>query len=200
MKQPDLGMKVADLRQEKGMTQEKLAEMCEVSTRTIQRIESGEVDPRAFTINRLNEVLDFDFGAGELENENLWLAALHLSSIFSIVLIPLLIWSFKKKQSYKVDQHGRDVLNFQITITILLFVSVICLTVAPFALLYRDAHSVSPIVSESPRFGLLEVLVIMPLIPLFLIGFFTFYQGVKNTIRVLSDKPYHYPLSINFVK
>lgn len=200
MKQPDLGIKVAELRLEKAMTQEKLAELCEVSTRTIQRIESGEVDPRTFTINRLNEVLGFDFGAGDLENENLWLAALHLSSMFSIVLIPLLIWSFKKKHSYKVDRHGRDVLNFQITITLLLFVSVICLTLAPFALIVRDAHSVSPIITESPRFGMLEVLVVGSVLPLFLIGFFTFYQGVKNTIRVLSDKPYHYPLSIKFVK
>jgi DNA-binding XRE family transcriptional regulator len=46
MKQPELGLKVAELRQQKGLTQEKLAEMCEVSSRTIQRIESGEVDPR----------------------------------------------------------------------------------------------------------------------------------------------------------
>ena len=97
MKQPDLGKKVSDLRQQKALTQEQLAELCEVSTRTIQRIESGDVDPRSFTINRLNEVLEFDFGAGELENEQFWLAALHLSSMFCIVLIPLLIWSFLKE-------------------------------------------------------------------------------------------------------
>jgi uncharacterized Tic20 family protein len=92
------------------------------------------------------------------------------------------------------------VLNFQITVTLLLFVSVICLTLAPFALIVRDAHSVSPIITESPRFGMLEVLVVGSVLPLFLIGFFTFFQGIKNTIRVLSDKPYHYPLSIKFVK
>ena len=48
MNQPDLGLKVAELRQQKGLTQEQLAELCEVSARTIQRIESGEVDPRAY--------------------------------------------------------------------------------------------------------------------------------------------------------
>ncbi len=47
MNQPDLGLKVSELRQQKGLTQERLAELCEVSPRTIQRIESGEVDPRA---------------------------------------------------------------------------------------------------------------------------------------------------------
>ena len=35
MNQPDLGLKIAELRQQKGLTQEKLAEYCEVSTRTI---------------------------------------------------------------------------------------------------------------------------------------------------------------------
>ena len=73
MKQPDLGIKVNEQRQQKGITQEKLAELCEVSTRTIQRIESGEVDPRSFTINRLSDVLDFDFGEESVENEALWL-------------------------------------------------------------------------------------------------------------------------------
>ena len=44
MNQPDLGLKILELRQQKGLTQEKLAEYCEVSARTIQRIENGEVD------------------------------------------------------------------------------------------------------------------------------------------------------------
>jgi len=35
MRQPDLGLKVSELRQKKNMTQEQLAEFCEVSTRTI---------------------------------------------------------------------------------------------------------------------------------------------------------------------
>jgi len=39
------GEKIRDLRIKKGMTQEELAEKTELSVRTIQRIESGEVDP-----------------------------------------------------------------------------------------------------------------------------------------------------------
>ena len=62
MQQPDLGMKVAEMRKQKGLTQEQLAEECEVSTRTIQRIENGEVEPRAFTRNNLSNLLEFDFG------------------------------------------------------------------------------------------------------------------------------------------
>jgi hypothetical protein len=38
LNQPYLGQKVSELRQQKGFTQEQLAEKCEVSPRTIQRI------------------------------------------------------------------------------------------------------------------------------------------------------------------
>ena len=86
MNQPDLGLKVTELRQQKNLTQEQLAEKCEVSARTIQRIESGEVDPRSFTLHCLSEALDFNFGADHTSRENLWLAALHLSSMFCIVI------------------------------------------------------------------------------------------------------------------
>ncbi|MEJ2487868.1 MAG: DUF4870 domain-containing protein [Anaerolineales bacterium] len=199
MKQPNLGKKVAELRQQKAITQEHLAEICEVSTRTIQRIESGEVDPRSFTIQRLNDALEFDFGAGELANENLWLGILHLSSCFTIVLVPLLIWSFLKEKSYKLDRHGRDVLNFQITITILMFVAVACLILAPFLLIVRDINSPTP--GANPAgFGVLEFLVIATVLPFIFIGIFVFYQGIKNTLLVMNGKPYYYPLSIQFLK
>ena len=57
---PDLGLKMTELRQQKGLKQEKLAEYCEVSSRTIQRIESGEVEPRAFTRNSLSNILEWE--------------------------------------------------------------------------------------------------------------------------------------------
>jgi DNA-binding XRE family transcriptional regulator len=85
------------------MTQEQLAEYYEVSTRTIQHIENGEVEPRAYTRNSLSNILEFDFGQDNTEHQSFWLAALHISSIFIIVLIPLLLWSWKKNQSYEVD-------------------------------------------------------------------------------------------------
>jgi len=199
MKQPELGIKVNELRQQKALTQEQLAEICEVSTRTIQRIESGEVDPRSFTIQRLNEALEFDFGKGDLQNENLWLAALHLSSMFCIVFIPLLIWSFLKERSLKVDRHGRDVLNFQITITILLMVSVLCIVFVPIGMAFTIFNTPET-VTNAPNFGIMELLMLAPILPLLLVGPFVFYQGIKNTIKVLNDKPYNYPLSIQFLK
>ena len=193
MKQPDLGLKVAELRKEKGFTQEQLAEFCEVTARTIQRIESGEVEPRVFTRNSLSNVLEFDLGQNDVNNERFWLAALHLSSIFCIVLIPLIIWSWMKNRSYQIDKHGRQVLNFQITITIVLLTGVFCLLVGlPAALILLE--------QGIGNLTLMLTITLFSIFPMILIGLFTFYQGVVNTTRMLNDSPTRYPLSIKFVK
>ncbi len=60
MEQPMLGGKLLALRTEKGMTQHELREISHVSVRTIQRIESGAVTPRASTIKILLEALGED--------------------------------------------------------------------------------------------------------------------------------------------
>jgi uncharacterized Tic20 family protein/DNA-binding Xre family transcriptional regulator len=196
MNQPDLGLKVTELRQLKGFTQEQLAEQCEVSTRTIQRIENGEVDPRSYTLQCLSTSLDFDFMQDQTSNENLWLAILHLSSIFCIVIIPLLLWSWMKNRSYKIDKQGRQVLNFQITMTLMLFVALLFLMIGPVVLTFMDAASLGAI-ENSPTFIFLSLCLPMPLI---LIGLFCTWQGVRNAMRALSDEPVRYRLSIPFMK
>ncbi|MDP3311790.1 helix-turn-helix domain-containing protein [Lutibacter sp.] len=60
MKQPDLGKKISELRLSKGLTQIELAEKCNLSLRTIQRIESAEVTPRSYTIKLIFENLDYE--------------------------------------------------------------------------------------------------------------------------------------------
>jgi uncharacterized Tic20 family protein len=194
MKQPDLGLKVAELRQQKGMTQEQLAEYCDVSTRTIQRIETGEVEPRAFTRNNLNNALDFEFGDENTSNETLWLALLHLTSILSNIIIALLIWSWKKGQSYRIDKQGRDVLNFQITVTLML------VGAGLFGLIIFSVTTAVMIKWGESAGAWGTAMFLAGLLPLIAIGVFTTYQGIANAIRVLADKPYRYPLSIQFIK
>ena len=195
MKQPKLGLKVAELRQQKSLTQEKLAEMCEVSSLTIQRIESGEVDPRAYTLQCLNAVLEFDFGVEGTSNENLWLVALHLSSVFCILIIPLQLWSWEKDQSLKIDKHGRQVLNFQITMTLVLFAGLFFLMLIPAIILFLGNSGTAALSSNAGRL----VIFCAPM-PLILLGLFYTFQGVLNATWALSDKPIHYPLSTPFVK
>lgn len=60
MKQPALGIKISELRKSKGLTQEELVEQCNISVRTIQRIEAGEVTPRSYTVKTILSALDYD--------------------------------------------------------------------------------------------------------------------------------------------
>ena len=195
MNQPDLGLKVAELRQQKGLTQERLAELCEVSARTIQRIESGEVDPRAYTLHCLGEALEFDFGEQPAGNENLLLAVLHLSSILCVPIIPLLLWSWQKNRSYKLDQEGRQVLNFQITMVLSLFGAGFLLVLGPVLALVG-----AQTVRAAQQFPLILWTIICLPMPLIAIGMFCTYEGIVNAVRSLSDRPTRYALSIPFVK
>src|SRR5688572_2017442 len=63
MKQPDLGKKIVELRKAKGLTQEELVGLCNLNVRTLQRIESGEVSPRSYTIKTIFTALEFDHAA-----------------------------------------------------------------------------------------------------------------------------------------
>ena len=54
-------MKLKEIRKEKGITQQKLAEFSGVSQSQIARYESGERQPRPKVAQRLAKVLDFDW-------------------------------------------------------------------------------------------------------------------------------------------
>lgn len=67
--------KLTALRKQKGMTQEELADLTNVTVRTIQRIESGESKPRTFTLKAIATALDVPFDS-ILESERQQYAAL----------------------------------------------------------------------------------------------------------------------------
>jgi transcriptional regulator with XRE-family HTH domain len=56
-----LNQKIALARNQKGLTQEELATMSNVTVRTIQRIESGNSVPRSFTLKLIASALDIPF-------------------------------------------------------------------------------------------------------------------------------------------
>lgn len=60
MNQPELGKKISELRKAKGLTQEKFAALCNINVRTLQRIESGIVNPRSYTLREIIKTLDCD--------------------------------------------------------------------------------------------------------------------------------------------
>jgi transcriptional regulator with XRE-family HTH domain len=75
MNQPELGKKIAELRKAKGLTQEELVSKCNITVRTLQRIESGVVTPRSYTIKILFTALDYsNYNFSESDSEKRGLA------------------------------------------------------------------------------------------------------------------------------
>lgn len=123
----ETGKLIKELRIKKGMTQEELADRTEVTTRTIQRIESGEVDPRAYTLQMIAKALEVDYEIltknepdeeQEIEQVNSinWLGLLHISGIIPLILPTVLIWNKKKDKIKGMSEHYRDVLGVQLRV------------------------------------------------------------------------------------
>lgn len=71
MRQPELGKKINELRKAKGLTQEELVEKCNISVRTIQRIESGEVTPRSYTVKTILFALGYSINDIAVDDNHL---------------------------------------------------------------------------------------------------------------------------------
>ncbi len=74
MNQPELGIKINEIRNQKGITQKELSESCNIDIRTIQRIEGGEVTPRTSTLRLIAWALNCDlstFNGDKQENSQL---------------------------------------------------------------------------------------------------------------------------------
>jgi transcriptional regulator with XRE-family HTH domain len=123
----ETGKLIKDLRIKKGMTQEELADKTEVSARTIQRIENGEVDPRAYTLQMIAKALEVDYNLF-VENEpdeeqeiqhvnaNNWFGLLHFSGIIPLIFPTVIIWNYKKDKIKGMSEHYREAIGFQLKV------------------------------------------------------------------------------------
>lgn len=64
----NLGEQIKTLRKSRNWTQAELAEKCGLTTRTIQRIESNEVQPSLYSKKRLQEILETDWEESTAKN------------------------------------------------------------------------------------------------------------------------------------
>ena len=160
------------------MTQEELADKTEISARTIQRIENGDVDPRAYTLQMIAKALDVDFSIF-IENkpnenqeiqkvsDNNWLGLLHLSGLIPILLPTVLIWNFKKHKIKGIADHYHAVISFQL---------MICGIILGCIWVYWKVNQPTPLIG---------VLLINGLI------------SITNTIKVMSGEDY---IKMPFIK
>jgi uncharacterized Tic20 family protein len=132
MKMETIGEKIFDIRRRKGYSQQELSGLAGINLRTLQRIEKGGNMPHADTLKKLCKILDIsieeilDYGKKE---DNKLLVLFHLSALtfffipFGNIIIPGIIWFLKRDKISRLNESGADLLNFQISWTILLVFS-----------------------------------------------------------------------------
>lgn len=160
----------------KGFTQEDLAAKTDISVRTIQRIENGEVDPRAYTLQTIATALEVEYAVlthdeserspSDDKDTNKWLPLLHLSGLLLLIIPPIIVWIWKRDKVKNIRKHAIDVLNFQLSMSLYLL---------PCALL-----SIFPI--------------------LLVLGLYSQVVIIVNTVKVTTLQTYKYPLTIRFLK
>ena len=199
MKNKELARKIRTLRKRNGFSQEELSEKTELSLRTIQRIENGETEPRGDSLKRL--AVAFSVSSEEIvdwtvEEDKGFLASLNLSALSFIlfpllgILIPLIIWISKKDKIRNVNEIAKDILNFQITWTMLLFIGYIVIIVSVFYKMktgFVDA-------------GLIGSRIIINLIFLATMYLYNLTFIITNTVRINNDKKVRYYPKIRFIR
>jgi len=127
-------------RKSRGFSQEELSRRTNVTVRTIQRIENAEVNPHLNTIKLLAAALDIEVeellplkNPKEETIRKKWLLLLHATPLLGMfippcnVLIPLFLWIHKREDNPIYDEHGRKIVNFQISAVLLVALSFVSL-------------------------------------------------------------------------
>ncbi|HPW64430.1 MAG TPA: helix-turn-helix domain-containing protein [Cyclobacteriaceae bacterium] len=94
----------------KGFTQKELSELTNISTRSIQRIENGELTPRLYTIKTLSATLGF--ALDEIESEQTQQGPANVNPAQKIILsagaslfIGFLAWAFTAQSNRFPETH-----------------------------------------------------------------------------------------------
>ena len=94
----------------------------------------------------------------------------HLLAIFTGFIGPLIIWLIKKDESAYVDRHGKEALNFQISIAIYSIISAIL------------------------------TFIVIGVILLIAVGVINLIFVITATVKANNGEEYRYPLCIRFIK
>jgi len=111
-----------------------------------------------------------------MRKDNQLLVITHLSQLLDFVtgfgglIVPLVLWLTQKDRVWEMDEHGKAILNFQISICIY---TIVCIPLI-FAL----------------GIGILGLI---------LIGIIALVFPIVNAVKASNGEPPYYPLSLNFI-
>ena len=200
MRNKELAQKIKELRNRKGFSQEELSEKAGLSLRTIQRIENGETEPRGDTLKRIavafevssDEILDW-----AVQEDKGFLKSLNLSALSFIlfpllgIMVPLIMWISKKDKIKNVNNIAKDILNFQITWTMILFVGYIAFAISAGYKMKTTGYIDAGIISSRMMMNLI-FFITMYLYNLIFI--------IVNTVRINNDKKVEYYPKIRLIR
>ena len=185
MENRSIGKNLIYQRKRKGYSQEDLSSKTEITVRTIQRIEKGNVNPHLQTVKMLAAALEIE--VDELLNlqnpkeetiQKKWLLLLHGTPLlgfilpFCNVLFPLFLWIHKRDDNVLYDKHGAKIINFQITALLL------------YALAFVALLTIE-------KWGFIIFISVVPLCVLIVLA---------NIIYAVKEQKCYYPLAIPFLK
>lgn len=115
----------------------------------------------------------------ELKTDNQLLVIMHLSQLLDAVtmiggfIVPLALWLTKKEEINKMDEQGKMILNFKISMFIYIIISAI---------------------------SAIFVIIGIGIIGLIVFGLMNFIYPIVNAINVSNNKEPYYPFAIKFIK
>lgn len=110
-----------------------------------------------------------------MRQDNQLLVLTHLSQLLTFItgfgglIVPLVIWVTQKENIYNMDQQGKNIVNFQLS---MLIYSIICIPL---------------------------VFVIVGIFGLIALGLLSFIFPIMNAVRASHGESPKYPLSLNFI-
>jgi uncharacterized Tic20 family protein len=123
-----------------------------------------------------------------------WSMLVHLGALAcllfpaGLVLGPLILWQIKKNELPEIDKHGKEAVNFQLTVFILnIVIGIILIGTFGFGFFWR-----SPFFFMGGGFGLGMLLWLVNLAAIIL--------AVIAGIRANNGEFYRYPFSIKFIR
>ena len=109
-------------------------------------------------------------------DDNQLLVITHLSQLLTFItgfgglIVPLIIWITQKNEVNGIDEHGKAIINFQISLIIL---AIICIPLA---------------------------FIIIGIIGWIILGIIGFVMPIVNAVNASNNAPIYYPLSFQFLK
>lgn len=138
---------------------------------------------------------------------------IHLSTFIKYIfpfgnyIAPIIIWTYNKEKPF-VDEHGRQAINFQLS----MFIYTLIIVLACIPLMLYFAADLGSIIDQLERSsseisfsGVRNISIFASIFGVFLLlliaqFFFELYAVINAAIHASRGKLYKYPLSISFIK